>query len=100
MKRNIIVTLQTTTLKLDMDIAEESKYVLMNYGPVRAGLTTLQATLDPQLSELLRCLESKVKNLQSKSCTDSDISSTGTPTLRALHSTTTTERIGTDDINW
>lgn len=96
MRRNIIVTLQTTTLKLDMDIAEESKYVLMNYGPVRAGLTTLQTTLDPQLSELLSCLVSRVGNLQSKSFTDSGISKQGMPTLRALHSTTTINGIGTD----
>ena len=96
MKRNIIVTLQTTTLRLDMDIAEESKYVLMNYGPVRAGLTTLQTTSDPQLSELLRCLESKVKNLQSKSCTDLDISSIDTQTRLALRCISTTERVGTE----
>ena len=94
MKRNIIVTLQTTTLKLDMDIVEESKYVLMNYGPVRAGLTTLQTTLDPQLSELLRCLESKVKNLQSKSFTDSVISKQDIPTLRALPCTTQIDGAG------
>ena len=97
MRRNIIVTLQTTTLKLDMDIAEESKYVLMNYGPVRAGLTTLQTTLDPQLSELLSCLVNRVRNLQSKSYTDSGISKQGMPTLRALPCTTITERIGINE---
>ena len=97
MRRNIIVTLQTTTLKLDMDIAEESKYVLMNYGPVRAGLTTLQATLDPQLSELLSCLVNRVGNLQSKSYTDSGIYNTATQTRLALRCISTTERVGTNE---
>ena len=96
MRRSVIVTLRSTTLRLDSDIVEESKYVLMNYGPVRAGLTTLQTTSDPQLSELLSCLESKVKNLQSKSFTDSGISKQGMPTLRALPCTTTINGIGID----
>ena len=66
MKRSTIVTLRTSTLKQDSAIVQESKYVLMNYGPVRAGLTTLQRTQDQQLSELLSCLESKIETLQSK----------------------------------
>ena len=97
MKRNIIVTLQTTTLRLDMDIAEESKYVLMNYGPVRAGLTTLQTTLDPQLSELLSCLVNRVKTQAPRFFTDSVISKQDIPTLRALPCTTTTKGAGTNE---
>jgi len=39
------------------------------YGPVRAGLTTLQTTRDQQLTELLNSLEKTVANLNSKSST-------------------------------
>ena len=39
------------------------------FGPVRAGLTTSQATSkEAQLSELLKCLEREVENLRSKYC--------------------------------
>ena len=39
------------------------------FGPVRAGLTTSQATSkEAQLSELLKCLEKEVENLRSKYC--------------------------------
>ena len=39
------------------------------FGPVRAGLTTSQATSkEAQLLELLKCLEREVENLRSKYC--------------------------------
>jgi len=39
------------------------------FGPVRAGLTTSQATSkEAQLSELLKCLEREVEILRSKYC--------------------------------
>ena len=97
MRRSVIVTLRSTTLRLDSDIVEESKYVLMNYGPVRAGLTTLQTTSDPQLTELLNYLERKIENLQSKSYTDSGIYNTATQTRLALRCISTTERVGIDE---
>lgn len=94
MKRNITVTSLTLTLEQGMDIQDESNYVLMNYGPVRAGLTTLQTTLDPQLMALLNSLTKRVKNLQSKSYTGYAISKKDIVTLRALPSITVTERVG------
>lgn len=66
MKKSTIVTSLTFTLKQDLDIHNESNYVLMNFGPVRAGLTSLQRTQDQQLSELLSSLERKIEILQSK----------------------------------
>ena len=96
MKRNITVTSLTLTLEQGMDIQDESKYVLMNYGPVKAGLTTLQTTLDPQLTELLNSLTKRVKNLQSKSCTVYDISKKDIQIVRALHFTTAIEQGGTN----
>jgi hypothetical protein len=52
------------------DIRNEKQRALSPYGPVRAGLTTLQRTKEEvQLMELLNSLESTVANLNSKSCT-------------------------------
>ncbi len=96
MKSTITVTSLTLTLEQDMDIQDESNYVLMNYGPVRAGLTTLQTTLDPQLTALLNSLTKRVKNLQSKSYTGYAISKKDIATLRALHFTTAIEQGGTN----
>ena len=96
MRRSVIVSLHSTTLKQDMAIVKESKYVLMNYGPVKAGLTTLQTTLDPQLSALLNSLTKRVKNLQSKSYTDLNTSQVATITALARHSAFITEGIGTN----
>jgi hypothetical protein len=45
---------------------EESGYVSMIYGPVKAGLITTPKTREVQLSELLNSLEREVENLNSK----------------------------------
>jgi molybdopterin converting factor small subunit len=48
---------------------EESGSAFTFFGPVRAGLTTSQATSkEAQLSELLSSLEKEVENLRSKYC--------------------------------
>jgi molybdopterin converting factor small subunit len=47
----------------------ESGSAFTFFGPVRAGLTTSQATSkEAQLSELLSSLEKEVENLRSKYC--------------------------------
>ena len=47
---------------------EESGDVSINFGPVRAGLTTTHRTQQAQLSELLNSLEREVESLHSKYC--------------------------------
>jgi hypothetical protein len=47
---------------------DESGSASSNFGPVRAGLTTTHRTQLAQLEASLRCLESEVENLRSKSC--------------------------------
>jgi len=68
---------------------------LSPYGPVRAGLTTLQITNDQQLTELLNCLEKTVATLVSKSFTALDTLEQGTKAIRALHLDITNEKVGT-----
>ena len=65
------------------------------YGPVRAGLITLQTTNDQQLTELLNCLESVVANLNYKSSTLLDTLNTATQAVSAVLSQQT-EGGGTD----
>ena len=47
---------------------ESSGDVSINFGPVRAGLTTTHRTQQAQLSELLNSLEREVESLHSKYC--------------------------------
>lgn len=65
------------------------------FGPVRAGLTTSQTTNDLVLMAWLNCLERKVEELISKSCTALDTFEQGTKAIRALRLDTTTEEVGT-----
>ena len=78
----------TTTVRSD---------VLSPYGPVRAGLTTLQTTNDPALTELLSSLEREVANLLSKSSTLCDMLSTATEEVSAVVSSIAIESAGTDE---
>ena len=67
------------------------------YGPVKAGLTTLQRTdRDQALTELLNSLESVVADLNSKSYTALDTLIIAIQGARVALSNTTTERVGTD----
>ena len=66
------------------------------YGPVKAGLTTLQGTSrDHQLTELLNSLESVVADLNSKSYTVLDTLIIAIQQARVALSDTTTEKAGT-----
>jgi len=69
----------TTTIRSD---------VQSPFGPVRAGLTTLQTTSDQQLTELLSSLEREVASLVSKSYTALDTWSTATQRVSAVLKTT------------
>jgi hypothetical protein len=71
--------------------------VLSPYGPVRAGLTTLQTTNDPVLTELLSSLEREVANLVSKSSTLCDTLNTVTQEVSAALSSIATDEAGTDE---
>ena len=67
------------------------------YGPVKAGLTTLQRTdRDQALTELLNSLESVVADLNSKSYTVLDTLIIAIQGARVALSDTTTEGVGTD----
>ena len=66
MRRNIIASSHSVTLRLVSDTTSERESASSPFGPVRAGLTTSQRTQDQQLSELLNCLERKIEILQSK----------------------------------
>ena len=70
--------------------------VLSPFGPVRAGLTTLQTTSDQQLTELLSSLEREVATLVSKSYTALDTWSTATQRVSAVLKTTPIEGAGTE----
>ena len=80
------------------DIAENKLRALSPYGPVKAGLTTLPTTQDQPLTELLSCLERKIAELNTKSCTVLDTLTTATQRIEvALHSNTQTEEDGTNE---
>ena len=68
MRRTVIKSSQRTTLRL-VGVGEgESGPALSPFGPVRAGLITMQRTKEDQaLTELLNCLESKMLEANIKS---------------------------------
>jgi len=71
--------------------------VLSPYGPVRAGLTTLQTTNDPLLTELLSSLEREVASLVSKSSTLCDTLNIVTQEDSAALSNIAIDEAGTDE---
>jgi len=79
------------------DTTNNRESVLSPYGPVRAGLTTLQTTNDQQLTELLSSLEREVATLVSKSSTLCDMLSTATAEVSAALSSIATDEAGTDE---
>ncbi len=69
MKRTTIERSQRSTLRLVGTGEGESGLALSPFGPVRAGLTTMQRTKEDQvLTELLNSLERKIVDLSIKSC--------------------------------
>jgi hypothetical protein len=87
MRNYKIKSSQSVTLTLLSGGREMSEPVLSPYGPVRAGLTimpdlsTIRASQDQQLSELLNTLERKAEILLRKSCEALDTFLTGSTHL-------------------
>jgi len=87
---------QTNIVQLSV-IRRQKHIASLPYGPVRAGLTTLQRTdRDRQLTELLSSLESVVADLNSKSYTALDTLIIAIQGARVALCDTTTEEVGTD----
>ena len=87
---------QENIVKLS-DIRREKHRASSPYGPVKAGLTTLQRTdRDQALTELLSSLENVVADLNSKSYTALDTLIIAIQGARVALSNTTTEEVGTD----
>ena len=72
--------------------------VLSPYGPVKAGLTISQTTLDQQLTGLLSSLENVVESLNYKSFTAYDTLVIATEGVRVALSHIATDVDGTDRI--
>jgi hypothetical protein len=89
---------QLTSLVELSDIRKQKQRALSPYGPVRAGLTTSQTTLDQQLTELLNCLENVVENLNYRSFTAYDTLNTAIQGVRVALSDIVTDEAGTDTI--
>jgi hypothetical protein len=85
----------TSLAKLSV-IREQKRRALSPYGPVKAGLTTSQTTLDQQLTELLSCLENVVENLNYRSFTAYDTLNTAIQGVRVALSDIATDEAGTD----
>ena len=98
MRRDITRNLPNGTLRLVSDIPQESRTALSPFGPVRAGLTTLQKTPDQQLSELLKCLESEIETLESKYLEVCATLIEGLMEVRVRLLNGILDTIGTDDI--
>ena len=68
MRKIVIESSQRTTLRLVSGGKEKSGSAYSPFGPVRAGLTTMQRTNEDQvLTELLNSLERKIAGLNFKS---------------------------------
>jgi ERCC4-type nuclease len=89
---------QLTSLVELSDIRKQKQRALSPYGPVRAGLTTSQTTLDQQLTELLSSLENVVENLNYRSFTAYDTLNTAIQGVRVALSDIVTDVDGTDTI--
>ena len=81
-----------------LSVIRREKHIASSpYGPVRAGLTTLQRTdRDRQLTELLSSLENVVADLNSKSYTALDTLIIAIQGARVALSATVTDEAGTD----
>jgi hypothetical protein len=83
---------------VQLSVIRKRKYIVSSpYGPVKAGLTTLQRIdRDQALTELLNSLERKVADLNYKSYTVLDTLAIAIQGARVALSNTTTAKIGTE----
>ena len=86
---------QNNIVKLS-DIRRSRHRASSPYGPVKAGLTTLQITQDHQLTELVNSLEREVERLNYKSFTVYDTLVIAIEAMRVALSDTLIEEDGTD----
>lgn len=97
MKSERIEGSQENIVKLS-DIRREKHRASSPYGPVKAGLTTLQRTdRDQALTELLNSLENVVADLNSKSYTALDTLAIAIQGARVALSVTATDEAGTNE---
>ena len=95
MRRVVIESSQRSTLRLVGTGEGKSGTALSPFGPVRAGLTTMQRTnKEVQLMELLSSLERKITEANTKSCEVLNIFLHGTthlvePIVSSSNATTT-----------
>ena len=95
MRKIVIESSQRSTLRLVGTGEGESGSALSPFGPVRAGLTTMQRTnKEVQLMELLNSLERKITEANTKSCEVLNIFLHGTthlvePIVSSSNATTT-----------
>jgi hypothetical protein len=89
--------LHTNIVELS-DIRKQKSNALSPYGPVKAGLTISQTTLDQQLTGLLSSLENVVESLNYKSFTAYDTLVIATEGVRVALSHIATDVDGTDRI--
>ena len=95
MRRVVIESSQRSTLRLVGTGEGKSGTALSPFGPVRAGLTTMQRTnKEVQLMELLNSLERKITEANTKSCEVLNIFLHGTthlvePIVSSSNATTT-----------
>jgi len=93
---------QTTSVSqeniVQLSVIRREKHIASSpFGPVKAGLTTLQRTnRDQALTELLSSLESVVADLNSKSYTALDTLAIAIQGARVALSATTTDEAGTN----
>ena len=95
MRKQTTSVSQGNIVKLS-DIRRQKHIASSPYGPVKAGLTTLQTTNDQRLTELLSSLENVVADLNSKSYTALDTLAIAIQGARVALSATTTDEIGTE----
>lgn len=83
---------------VQLSVIRRQKHIASSpYGPVKAGLTTLQRTdRDQALTELLSSLESVVADLNSKSYTVLDTLIIAIQGARVALCDTTTDEVGTE----
>jgi len=67
MRKIVIESSHKSTLRLVGTGEEKSGTALSPFGPVRAGLITMQRTKEDQLTELLSSLERKITEANTKS---------------------------------
>jgi hypothetical protein len=96
MRKQTTSASQTNIVQLSV-IRRQKHIASSPYGPVRAGLTTLQRTdRDQVLTELLSSLENVVADLNSKSYTALDTLIIAIQGARVALCDTTTDEVGTD----